>query len=104
LLLVAEGLGDVGHVAGDALAAWTVLGVMGVLGDSPFQASGIVFGVAAEAERVAGGDQVRGIAVAVYLMAVEAAQPPVIHVALHEVVALHPVFVRAGVGKVIEVL
>lgn len=60
--------------------------------------------MAAEAKFVASSDQIGWILIAVHLVAIEAAQPAVIHGALDEVVALHAVLVGGAVGKVVEVL
>ena len=56
-----------------------------------------------QAYLIATGVEVRDVLVAVDLVAVEAADPAVIHVALHEIVALHTVLVRGEVGELVEV-
>ena len=101
-VVVFDGLLDSRHVAGNALAAGAVGSVMSVLTDSAMQTGGILASVAAEAKRVA-ADRERGDGAAVDLMAIEATDLAVIHVALHEIVALHAVLVRGEIGELIEV-
>ena len=102
-VVVLDGLLNVRHVARYALTPGTVLRVMGVLADSPFEARGILFVVAAQAKRVALFDKVRFVLVAVYLMAIEATDLAVVHRALNEVVALHPILVRRQISELIEI-
>src|SRR5665213_710692 len=101
--VVLDGLLDARHVAGGALAPGAVGGVVRVFGNSPLQPGGIHGVVARQAERVASGDDAGGVVVAVDVVAVEAAQLAVVHGALHEVVALHAVFVGGHVGELEEV-
>src|ERR1700733_6511167 len=104
ILLVGKYLGDVRHVAGGALTARTARPVVGVLRDGALQPRGILLRMTGEAELVASGDQVRGISIAVHLVAVEAAEAAVVHGALDEVVALHAILVGTAVGKEVKVL
>lgn len=97
-----NGLLDARHMAGRALAAGTVFGVMSVFADRALEACGVFFRVAAKAEGVAGYGKVRG-RVRVDLMAVETAKFAVVHVALGEVIALHAVFMGGEVGILEEV-
>ena len=101
-VVVFDGLLDSGHVAGNALAARTVGRVMSVLTDSAVQTGRIQASMAAETERISTYGE-SGDGAAVHLMAIEATDLTVIHVALHEIVALHAVFVRCEIGELIEV-
>src|ERR1700740_1415827 len=76
---------------------------MGVLADRAFESCGILRVVAAKAEGVALLDQVGFIAIAVDVVAVEAATLAVVHDALHEVIALHAILVRGEIGVLKEV-
>jgi len=87
-----------GHVAGDALTARTVFGVMGVLGNGPFETSRIPLGVTCKTESIAFCDEVGFVLIAMDLVAVEATKLAMVHVALHEVIPLHPVLVCGQVG------
>ena len=102
-VVVLDRLLDLWHMTGDALAACAVGCVMSVRGDSDFESCRIVLRVTGEADLVASCDQVRRVLIAVHLMAIEAANVPVIHVALHEVVSLHAIFVGCHVRVLIEV-
>ena len=101
-IVIFDGLFDTRHVAGNALAACTAGGVMSVLTDSAMQAGGILTGVATEAERISAYGK-SGDGAAVHLVAIEAADLAVIHVALHKIVALHAVLVRSEIGELVEV-
>ncbi|MBB5319319.1 hypothetical protein HDF09_004025 [Edaphobacter lichenicola] len=94
---------DFGHMAGNALTPGASFSMVSVLAHRPFEPGRIFLRVAGQADRIADRNEVRGVLITVYLMAVETADLPVIHLALDEVVALHPVFVRGQVGKLIEV-
>ena len=59
--------------------------------------------MAGEAERIADGAEVRRVLIAVDLVAVEAANSAMVHHALHEVVALHAIFVGGEVGVLEEI-
>src|SRR3569832_2245376 len=62
----------------------------------------ILLCVATETEGVSADWEI-GNSAAVHLMTVEAAELAVVHVALHEIVALHPILVRGEVGVLEEV-
>ena len=94
---------NVRHVAGDALTARTVFGVMGMLGNGAFESSRIPLGVACKAKSVAFFNEVGFVLIAVDLMAVEATKLTMVHVALDEVVPLHPVLVCGQVGVLEEI-
>jgi hypothetical protein len=102
-VVVLDGLLDVGHMAGDAFAARAALGVVGVFTDGAAQAGGILPVMTGEAHRIALGVQVRLVLITVNVVAVEAAQVPMIHIALNEVIALHAIFVGGAVGVLIKV-
>lgn len=95
---------DLRHVACRALAAGAFFGMMRMFGDRGAQACGIVLGVTAEAKLIASCNQIGRVAAAVNVMAIETAEAAMVHVAVHEVVALHPVLMRSAVRPVIEVL
>src|ERR1700722_17885365 len=59
--------------------------------------------MAGEAKRVPWLLQVRHVVIAMHIMAVKASQLAVIHIALHEVIALHAIFVCRHVRKLKEV-
>ena len=94
---------NVRHVAGDALASRAVLRVMGMPADGAFETRRILFRVAAKAKSVSLFDQVGLVLIAVDFVTIETTQLAVIHVALDEVVALHPVLVSRRVGILIEI-
>ncbi len=85
------------------MASGAGFGVMGVLGDRAGEAGWILVRVAFEAEFVAGLEEVGPVLVAVDLVAIEAADLAMVHVALDEVVALHAVLVGGEVGVLQEV-
>ena len=89
--IVFDGLLDGRHMARSTLAARAVRSVVRMFADGPFQPGGIILRVAAETESIAPFSEIRLVLVAVNLMAVEAANLAVVHVALHEIIALHPV-------------
>ena len=91
------------HVAGDAIAARAVRRVVGVIRNGALQTGGVVLVVAPEAESITLLDQIGFVLVAVNLVAVEAADLAVIHVALDKIIALHAVFVSREVCKLIKV-
>ena len=101
--IVLNGDLNVRHVAGDAIAACAVCRVMGVIRNGALQTRGVVLVVTSEAESVSLLDQIGLVLVAVNLVAVEAADLPVIHVALYEIITLHSVLVSRKVRKLIEV-
>ena len=101
--VVLDGLLDARHMAGRALAASTVDRMMRMFRNGPLQPGWIRRGVARQAKRVALRNHARGVLVAMHVVAIEAAQLPVVHGALHKVVALHPVLVRRHVSILIEV-
>jgi len=101
--VVFDGLLDLRHVAGNTLATRTSPRMMGMLAHGAARSSRIFLCVAEEAKRVSWHLEIRCVGVAVYLMAVEAAKPTMVHVALNEVVPLHPVLVRSLVGVLIKV-
>jgi len=101
--VVLDGLLDARHVTGDTLASGAVCGVMRVFRDGALEACGVLAGVAGEADLVAASVEAGGVFVAVNLVAVEAANLAVVHVALDIVVALHAVFVRGKIGELVEV-
>lgn len=102
--LTLDGDFDLRHVACRALASSAFFGMMRMFSDRGAQACGIVVGVTAEAKLISGCDQVGRVATAVNIMAIKTAETAMIHVAVHEIVALHPVLVRSAVRPVIEVL
>ena len=102
--LTLDGDFDVRHVACGALAASAFFGMMRMFSDRGAQACGIVLGVTAKAKLISGCNQVGRVAAAVNVMAIETAEAAMVHVAVHEIVALHPVLVRSAVRPVIEVL
>lgn len=100
---IAERLGDFRHVAGDTLTAGAVRLVVGVL----FQAQGVraarrLGAVAVEAEQLRGLAQARIVRRAVGVVAGEAGDSVNIHLAVHEIVALHAVLVGGAIGEVRE--
>lgn len=101
-VVVFNRLFDSRHVACGTLAACTAFRVVGVLRNGAFQSSRIFFGVAREAKLIAGDGKVR-CNVAVNLMTIEATQLTMVHVALHEIVALHTILVRSQVGVLKEI-
>ena len=93
---------DVRHVTGDALTARAVFRVMGMLRDGAFEAGRILFRVALKTKSVPLRDQVGLVLITVNLVTIEATQVAVVHVALHEIIALHSVLVCRQVGILIE--
>ena len=102
-VVVFDRLLDLGHVACRALTSGAPFGVVGVLGDRGFKASWVVGVMALKAEKVSDPAHTCDVGGAVDLMAVEAANLAVVHIALDEVVALHAVLVRGQVGVLKEV-
>ena len=94
---------DVGHVAGHAVAPRAVFCVMRVRAYRTFQSSRILRTVAGETKRIAFRNKVRFVAVAVNVVAIEAANFAMVHRALNEIVPLHAIFVSSEVGKLIEI-
>jgi len=94
---------NVRHVAGDALTPRAVFRVMGMLRDGAFEACRILFRVALKTKSVPLRDQVGLVLITVNLVTIEATQVAVVHVALHEIIALHSVLVRRQVGILIEI-
>ena len=88
---------DLWHMAGHACAARRAVLVMRVLRERclarPVPGAG---SVAIEANFVDGLTELRVILRAVHIVAIEAGHPATVHHALHEVVPLHPVFVRGA--------
>ena len=103
-VVVTKGLSNFGHMAGCALASGTGLGVVRVLANSSAETGWVASRVAGKTKRISSDRKIRRITVAVDLVAIEAAEAAVVHHALREVVALHPVFMRARVLPEIEVL
>jgi len=101
-IVVFDGLFDARHVTRGAFASGAVRGVVSVLTHRSAQAGWILFGVAAETECVAADGEI-GNSAGVDLMAIEAADLAVIHVALHEIISLHAVFVGGEIGVLEEV-
>jgi len=101
--VVLDCLLDFGHVACDALAASASFCMVGVFAHRPFEPCGVVLRVARQADSVAHCIQIGDVLIAVYLMAIKAANLPVVHNALDEVVALHSVLVRREIGVLIEI-
>ena len=100
-LHVANGLGDVGHVAGDALAARTSGRMMRVLLYCRRMRSVLpVRTVALQTEPVSRLAHHPLIFRAVCIVATEAGNPPCVHEAGDEVISLHAVLVRSSVRKV----
>ena len=91
--IVLDGDLNMRHVAGDTIAAGTVRSVVSVIRNGAPQTRGIVLVVTPEAESVALLDEIGLVLVAVDLVAIKAADLAVIHVALDEIIALHPVLV-----------
>jgi hypothetical protein len=102
--LTFDGDFDVRHVACRALAASAFFGMMRMFRNRGAQACGIVLSVTAKAKLISGCNQVGRVSVAVNVMAIETAEAAMVHVAVHEIVALHPVLVRSAVRPVIKVL
>ena len=86
---------DQRHVAFGALTARAVLGAMGMFTHCPLESRSILAGVASKAERISLLSQVRFILITVHIVAIEAANLPMIHIALDEIVSLHTVLVRS---------
>ena len=100
---VGDGGGDFGHVAGDATAAGGTFFVVRVL----FECGGAGAvererTVAVEADLVAGLAELRVTVGAVDIVATEARYTAAVHYALHEIVALHAIFVGGAVGEMGE--
>ena len=102
-VVVFDGLLYAGHVAGDALTARAVCGVMRMFTDRAAQAGGILLVVAGEAEFVSTDGKI-GDCFAVDLVAIEAAHLAVIHETLHKIIALHAVFMPREIGKLKEIV
>src|ERR1700679_2057210 len=96
---------DLRHMAGHALTAGTALRMMGMSAYRSLQSCRIFLlrRMAAQTEGVPRQLQARYVRTAVDIVAVEAAQLPVVHRTLHEIVALHPVLVRRHVSILKEV-
>ena len=101
--MVLDGDLDVRHVAGDAIAAGAVRSVVGVIRNGAFQTCGIALVVTSEAQPISLLDQIGLVLITVDLVAIEASDLPVIHVALNEIVTLHAVLVSREVRKLVEV-
>ena len=100
--IVLDCLLDPGHVASNALTACTPFSVVRVFAYRAAESGGILFRVAKEAQGIAWPHQIRCVRVTVNLMAVKAANAAMVHVALNEVVTLHPILVRCHVGILIK--
>ena len=59
--------------------------------------------MAGKAELIARFNQARRVLIAMYIVAIRTPDFAVIHIALHEVVSLHPVLMRCHIGKLIKV-
>jgi len=92
-VVVLDRLLNTRHVASSALASGTLRIMMRVLAHCSPKSRGILLTVAAQTKCIPAHRQI-GNSAAVYLMAIEAADFAMVHVALHEIVALHPVLVR----------
>jgi hypothetical protein len=102
-VIVFNRLLDTRHVTGRTLTTGTPGSVMSVLGDGTFEACYVLSCVALQADLIAAGVEVGGVLVVVDLVAVEAADLAMVHITLHEIVALHAVFVRGKVGELEKV-
>lgn len=101
--IIAQCLLDLRHVARNALASGTTRGVVRMLADRAVQAGGVFRVMTAQTKLVSGSNQIGRVLIAVHVVAIEAADVAVIHHALREIVALHPVFVRGAVGPIKEI-
>src|ERR1700733_2370961 len=100
---VADGLGDLRHVAGNTRAAGAVRCVVRVLLDAGRMRTILcVRPVAGQANGIATFAHDAGIVGAVRIVTTETRYAAGIHQALHEIVALHTVLVGAAVGKMRE--
>jgi signal transduction histidine kinase len=100
-LHVAEGLGDLRHVAGDAIAAGASRGVMGVLLDCCRMRPVLCIGaVAGKAQSIAGLAHDPRVISPVRIVTIEAGDAARVHEARDEVVSLHAILMRGPVGKV----
>ena len=96
---------DLRHVACHALASRTSIRMMSMRTDRPLQSRRIshLIRVTAQAQRISRQLQACYIRIAMGVMAVKTPQLPVIHIALHKVIALHSVLVRRQVSVLVEV-
>ena len=100
---VRNGLLDLGHVAGDALATRAANLVMRMCLDGRRMRTVLrVRAVAVQAYLLGRLPQYCVVFGAVHVMATKARDATRVHQALHEVVALHSIFVRSAIGKVCE--
>src|SRR4249919_2355345 len=93
---------DLGHVASNALTACAPFSMVRVFAYRAAQSGGILFCVAREAQGIAWHHQIRCVRVIVNLVAVKAANAAMVHVALNEVVTLHPILVPCQVSILIK--
>lgn len=93
-----------GHVAGHALASGAAVLMVRVLFERRRSRTvGREWSVAFQAKLVGRLSQLRVIVCAMYIVAIEAGDAAPVHHALHEIVPLHPVFVRGAVCEIIKV-
>ena len=98
---VGNGLRNLGHMTGDAFIAGAARLMMRVRLDRGGVWSGLCVGaMTAETQRVAGLAHHGDILGAMRIVAAGACDAARIHQALHEIVALHAVFMRGAVRKV----
>ena len=101
-ILVRNRLLDLGHMAGDTLIARAIRLVMGMRFDAGRMRAGLrVRAVAIEAERIAGFTHHGDVVPAMGIVARKAGDAAGIHQTLHEIVALHAVFVRGDRKSVV---
>ena len=95
-IVVLDRLLNLRHMTRNARAPRASLRMMRMLAYRPPQPSRIIqiLCMAREAKRIAPRNQVRGILIAMHLVAIKTPHLPVIHIALNKIVPLHPVFVR----------
>ena len=100
---VRNGLLDLGHVTGDALATRAANLVMRMCLDGRRMRTVLrVRAVAVQAYLLGRLPQYRVIGRSVHIMAAKAGHTARVHEALHEVVALHPVLMRGAIRKMRE--
>ena len=100
---LANRLGDLGHMTGHALAAETVRLVMGMFLDARCMRPVLRIGAVAGRANLRNGLAQHGFILgAMWIMATETGDAPVVHQALGEIVALHPVLVRRTLRKMRE--
>ena len=102
--IVLDRLLDLRHMARHARAPRAPLGMVRMFAHRPPKPRRILLrlGMAPQAKRIPRSNQIRRILSAVHLVAIEAPHLPVIHIALHKIIPLHPVLMRGHIFGILQ--